>query len=392
MRSRIILAAVVAALCVALAVLCPTAYADDGGEQLNENISDILDGLDLEALDQYLKEYGDEFAFSYGEDARSMIEYLIKGDLKADYSGYIAELLSVIFKNALSLVPAFAQIIALALLCAVLRSAEGSIMKGSVSSVVRVICYALMITILAAMLGGVAGYALECVDMIRLQAEIVTPILVTLTILAGGGSSGAVFQPAALFVSGGAVELVSHLVFPATTAVVMINFISKLSPDFNFSGTAALIKNILKWMIGITLAVFSLFITVQGAASSLFDGIFFKAAKYLVGSSVPIVGNFLSAGVDMVVAAGSVVKSAVGIVGIVLLVAQIAPPIVLFACFSLMLKFSAAVIQPLGESTAYSLLSDLASDIEYFIAGLATAAFMYALLVMLMISSAGYFV
>ena len=42
----------------------------------------------------------------------------------------------------------------LALLCAVLRSAEGSIMKGSVSSVVRVICYALMITILAAMLGG----------------------------------------------------------------------------------------------------------------------------------------------------------------------------------------------------------------------------------------------
>ena len=145
-------------------------------------------------------------------------------------------------------------------------------------------------------------------------------------------------------------------------------------------------------MIGITLAIFSIFITVQSTGASLFDGIFFKATKYLVGSSVPIVGNFLSAGGDMIVAAGSVIKSSVGMLGIVLLIIEVAPPIILFAAFSLILKFVAAVVQPIGEGTLFLLFSDLAGDIEYFIAGLCTVAFMYALVVMLIISSATNFI
>ena len=144
--------------------------------------------------------------------------------------------------------------------------------------------------------------------------------------------------------------------------------------------------------MGITLAVFSIFITVQSTAASLFDGIFFKATKYLVGSSVPIVGNFLSSGVDMIVAAGSVIRSSVGIVGIILLVAEVAPPIIMLIAFSLILKLMAAIVQPLGENTLCSLFSDLASDIEYIMAGVCVVAFLYALIVMLIISSAVNFI
>jgi stage III sporulation protein AE len=207
-------------------------------------------------------------------------------------------------------------------------------------------------------------------------------------VLTGGANSGAIYSPSAVFLSGGAVEIVSEFIFPATIGVIVLDLLSKLNQQISFSGVTKLIKSIMKWAMGIIVAVFSIFITIQSSASSLFDGIFFKTTKYLVGSSVPIVGNFLSSGVDMIVCAGSVIKSSVGILGIVLLIAEIIQPVILIIGFSLMLKLAGAVVQPLGESGLYSLFSDLSSDVEYLFAGLLTIAFMYLLVIMLIINSA----
>lgn len=392
MKAKIKVAACLAVVAIILLCLGGVAFADDAAQELNDSIIEILDGLDLSELENYLQNHENDFLFSFGDSAREIVEYLIHGDLGLDYDGYLSQLFSVLFNNVLSLIPAFAQIVALSIICAIVKSTEGSVMSKSTSKAVRIACYVVIITILVAMLAGIINSASQSINNVKAQVEIVTPILITLTVLTGGSGAGAIYQPSALFISGGAVEIVSGIIFPATIAIIVINFISKLSPDLSFSGTSKLLKSILKWVIGITLAVFSIFITVQSAGSSLFDGIFFKATKYLVGSSVPIVGNFLSAGVDMIVAAGSVIKSSVGMVGIVLLVIEVAPPIILLAAFSLILKLVAAVVQPLGENTLFLLFSDLASDIEYFIAGMCTVAFMYALVVMLIINSATNFI
>lgn len=391
MKLKAAVIAIAASLIIFLSCGGFAVFAADGEGELNQNIDSILSGLDLSELDEYLSAHKDDFLYNFGDNAKEIVAYLVNGNLGMDYSGYIQELCSVLFSNVISLIPAFAQIVGIAILCAIVRSAEGGVISESTSNVVRIACYALIITIMTAMLSGIISSAVQSIDTIRAQIEIITPILVTLTVLTGGSNSGAIYQPSALFISGGAVEIVSGIIFPATIAIVIINFISKLAPDMSFSGTSKLIKSILKWVIGITLAIFSLFITVQSTASSLFDGIFFKATKYLVGSSVPIVGNFLSAGVDMIVAAGSVIRSSVGICGIVLLISAVAPPIILFAAFSLILKLVAAVVEPIGEKTLYAMFSDLAGDIEYFIAGLCTVAFMYALVVMLIISSSTNF-
>lgn len=373
-------------LILSLALPEVAVYADDGSD-LNENINGILDSLDLTLLQRYLNENKDSFLFNYGSTAQEIIAYLVNGNYDIRYSSYIGEILSVLFGNVVTLVPAFAQITAVALICAITSSAEGNILSKTTAKTVKLACYALIVVIIMSMLAGIVSSTIECVNNIKTQIEIITPILITLTVLTGGGNSSAVFQPSALFLSGGAVEIITEFVFPATIAVIIFDVMSKLNSEINFSGTAKLIKSILKWVIGITVTVFSIFITVQSTATSIFDGIFFKATKYLVGSSVPIVGNFLSAGVDMVVSAGSVIKSSVGLFGILLLIGEILQPVVLLAAFSLILKIVGAVVQPMGENALYSLFSDLSTDVDYFIAGLLTVSFMYFLVMMLSVSS-----
>ena len=370
-----------------------TAYAEeDGSKELNESISGLLEDLDLSELQQYLDEHSDSFLFNFGDTAKEIVNYLIKGNLDTDYGSYIKELFNVIFKNVISLIPAFAEVTAIALLCAVVTTAEGKLIWKSTFKIVRLSCYSLIIMIIASMLVGTVSECISCIKSVKKQIEIITPILATLTVLTGGTSTAAIYQPSAIFLSGGAVEIVSGFIFPATLAVIVLNFMSKLNPQMSFGGVTALVKSIMKWVIGITVTVFSIFITMQSTASSLFDGIIFKATKYVVGNSVPIVGNFLSSGFDMLTSAGLLIKSSVGICGLLLLLAELIQPIILLISFSIILKFVGAVIQPVGEQTLYSLLSDLSKDIEFFIAGLLTVAFMYALIIMLIINSANSFI
>ena len=337
-----------------------TAYAEeDGSKELNESISGLLEDLDLSELQQYLDEHSDSFLFNFGDTAKEIVNYLIKGNLDTDYGSYIKELFNVIFKNVISLIPAFAEVTAIALLCAVVTTAEGKLIGKSTSKIVRLSCYSLIIMIIASMLVGTVSECISCIKSVKKQIEIITPILATLTVLTGGTSTAAIYQPSAIFLSGGAVEIVSGFIFPATLAVIVLNFMSKLNPQMSFGGVTALVKSIMKWVIGITVTVFSIFITMQSTASSLFDGIIFKATKYVVGNSVPIVGNFLSSGFDMLTSAGLLIKSSVGICGLLLLLAELIQPIILLISFSIILKFVGAVIQPV----AYILYSSVENSL-----------------------------
>ena len=155
---------------------------------------------------------------------------------------------------------------------------------------------------------------------------------------------------------------------------------------------AALLKSLIKWVLGITATVFSVFLTVQSSATSLFDGVLFKATKYIIGNSVPIVGGFLSGGFDLLTAAGLLVKNSVGLCGLIMLILQVASPLILLIAFSLLLKVAGAVVQAAGENDMYSLFSDLSSDVGCFTAGLLTVTFMYWLIIMLIINSANSFI
>lgn len=367
-------------------------HADGGGDELNQSISQLLEGLDLSELQSYLDGNSDSLLHNFGDTARDVVEYLIKGNLDTDYSGYLSEIFSVVFKDVLSLIPAFAAVTGVALLSAVVSAAEGSLLGKSTAKIVHLACYSLIILMIASMLVNVVSSCVACVSAIKKQIEIITPILATLTVLTGGTSTAAIYQPSAIFLSGGAVEIVCGFIFPSTVAVIVLDFLSRLNEQMSFSGVTNFIKSLMKWTIGITVTVFSIFITAQSSASTLFDGILFKATKYVVGNSVPIVGNFLSSGFDMLTSAGLLVKSSVGICGVVLLLSEVIGPVIVLAAFSIILKAVGAVVQPVGENTLYQLLSDLSKDVEYLLAGLLTVAFMYMLVIMLVINSANSFI
>lgn len=221
--------------------------------------------------------------------------------------------------------------------------------------------------------------------------QAIFPVLLTLMATSGGAVSVAVYQPAVLFLTEIAVTIITTIIFPLAMLIAVLHIVGNLNQDIKLQQFCDLFASIIKWVLGITLTVFTVFLTVQGITSATYDGISFKAAKYAISNSVPIIGGFLGGGLDMIMAGSALIKNAVGSCGIILLAIVILLPLLQYAVYNLFLKLSSSVVEPLGVSGVSSLLASISKTVNYFIAGLLGVGFMYFVTILLLICSSTAF-
>ena len=183
------------------------------------------------------------------------------------------------------------------------------------------------------------------------------------------------------------VRIITGVVFPLAVMICVLDMVGNMSSEIRLRNFSALTKSVIKWTLGISLTVFTVFLTIQGITSATYDGFSFRAAKYAIGNTVPIIGGFLSGGLDFLIAGSVLIKNSVGSCCIVLFISVIAVPLIQLAVYNLFLKLSAAVTEPIGDNKITECLSSLSSTVNYFTAGLLCVGFMYFVTLLLLICS-----
>lgn len=363
------------------------AYAvteEEAKEQVEEMIEELLQALDTEELQNYL----DTLKDFRGVDVKEKLMSVITGDYSLDYSSLFSSVVSLVWDEAQVMLPAFAVILAVALLCGALNSVKNSFMDSTMSDIINFIGYIMVGTVILACLIGVLEAGFGAITQMKKQMEIVYPILLTLMAASGGSVSVGIFRPAVAFMSGAITNLFTAVVLPTSVAVIVLAFVGNLSSEVRTERLGELFKSFNKWIVGLSLGLFSIFLTVQGITSAQYDGLSLRAAKYVLSGSVPIVGGFLSGGLDLVIAGSAIIKNAFGSFAVFLLFGTLLRPLLLMIVFQLFLRLSAAATEPVGGKVS-SFLSRLAGDCGYFLAGLLCIAFLYFLTLMLLICSTG---
>ncbi len=378
--------ALVLLLCANAVPTAPLAEENGAMKELENNIDELLQGLDTEELQNYLNSLS-EFR---GTSVKDQLKKLITGDASLEYGSLTEAVLALVWEDGKAMIPAFAIILAVALLCGILNSAKSGFIDSTMSDIIHFVGYISVGATVLACLIGVLESGFRAMDAMQRQMEIVYPILMTLMAASGGAVSAGVFRPAVAFFSSTVTRLFTSVVLPSAVVVILLAFVGNLTDDVRTERLGELFKSVGKWLIGLTLALMSLFLTVQGIASAQYDGLSLRAAKYVISGSVPLVGGFLSGGVELVVAGSALIKNALGSFAVFLLFAAVLRPVLLMAAFQLFLRLSAAATEPVGGKIP-GFLSRLAKDSGYFLAGILCIAFLYFLTLLLLICSTGVF-
>lgn len=359
----------------------------ESSDDLNGSMEDAIDHLNTEELQEYLDSLTQEQREAFGSNFVDKLKNLITGDYSLDYGGIISSLSGIFFDQIAGLLPVFCVICAVSVLCGILGRFKSSFAEKGTSKMIFFVGYSAVLVLILTSLTGIVKDCSSTVHSLQSQMQAIFPVLLTLIATSGGSVSVAVYQPAVLFLSEIIVDIVAGIVFPLAAMICVLNMVGNMSQEIKLKNFSNLFAAVIKWVLGLSLAAFTVFLTVQGITSATYDGLSFKAAKYAVSNTIPIIGSFLGSGFDLVIAGSVLIKNSVGSCGIFLLVIVLIVPLVQLIAYNLFLKLAAAVTEPIGDAGISNFLSSLSGTVNYFTAGLLAVGFMYFITVLLLICS-----
>ena len=352
----------------------------DAENELNTSVEELLNELDLSALEEYVSSLGN---FGDTNVRERLLAYIKSGAV--DYESIWKQLGEILFKSVMEIAPSFACIAAIALLSGLISTMKSASNIPTSSEMIFLITYAATLIPLLAVLTECFQVSKTAVLSMQRQMQLVFPLMLTLMATSGSAVSAAVCRPAVGFFSTNIVSVISSVVYPITIAILAFSMAGNISKEVKISRFTAFFKSINKWIIGICVSVFGIFFTLQGITSASYDGIVRRAAKYAIGTGVPIVGGFLSGGFDLAVAGSVLIKNALGSMSIFLMISVLFEPLILLISVNLLLRLTAAITQPIGDSRISDFLGETADNLQYCTAGLLITAFLYFLSIMLMV-------
>ena len=352
---------------------------------LEETIMDLLDNLTLSYLEEYLK--GIEYDFEETTLKERILTYIQGGEV--DYQALFTRILDVFFKEIKEFLPAFICIAAIALTCGIMSSFSFGLMDQSLKRLFSLIAFIAALIPLLNILEVCYSSVKNSVEGLKTQMEILFPLLLTLMAASGSGAFVAVCQPSVAFLSTTMTWVVANVLLPISMILIAFSICGKISDDFKFVKFISVLKSMNKWMIGIGVSVFGLFLTVQGITAGTYDGVIRRVTKYALGTGIPIIGGFLSGGFDLAVAGSLLIKNSLGYLGVFLMITTIFRPLLIVCAVTLLLRLVSAISSPFSDSNISDFLSETADCLNYMSAGILFTAFLYFLSILIAICSSG---
>lgn len=212
-------------------------------------------------------------------------------------------------------------------------------------------------------------------------SNVLTPILISSAALAGAETSAAFLSPMTALCANLTENMLAVWGIAISTAASGIAIAGNLSSTIQLKRLHGMLKRILHWGTGGLLAAFTAILTLQGRLGAGRDSAAARTARYAIENLIPVVGGNVSDSLDSLLSTAQMVKNALGVSGLMLLANVFIEPVIKMIGTILLVHFSAAIIEPLGEESLISFAEQFADSIEMLLITCTTAIVLCMLLI-----------
>lgn len=368
---------------------CATSSITEISEDLGESVDDLLNDIDFTPIEEVISEFDSNQVKMFSiSNIKEKVQSIINGEQAVDYSTMIEVILQVIMQLIVQYVPMFALIIGIGIIASLLGQIKSKFAEKSTADIVHFVCFCLIVVVMATSIKRLISSTTDTLSNMESIINVIFPIILTLMVGIGSVSSVGVFQPILAVMS----NIISTVIFKAVIPIFIfsfvLNIIGHLSNNIKLDKFASFLNSLFKWIIGITFTIFFAVISIQGISAGAFDSVSLRTAKFTISSYVPIMGGYLSQGMDLILASGVLIKNSIGLVGILIIISSILSPILEIVVFSLMLKAVSAILQPLNNNRITNFLHTTSKNITMLSTCIIVVGFMYFLSVGMCMASA----
>lgn len=335
--------------------------------------------------EQLMKEYGGFFPEG---KTPSLMDMLLPGGEGFSFQGVMAGIGKYIWHEVLYNGKLLVTIVMLSIMSLILENLQTAFEKGTVSRVAYTICYMVVLVIAVNSFSVAIGYAKDAITGMIDFMMAMLPLLFALMASMGNVVTVSVAHPLVIFMVHTVGTLISTIVFPLLFFSALLHLVSSLSEKYKLTQLANLLRNVGMGFLGVMLTIFLGVISVQGVTSSVTDGVTIRAAKYVTGNFVPVVGKMFADATDTVISASLLVKNSIGLAGVIIILFLCAFPAIKILTLALIYNVAAAVMQPLGDTPVAACLQAVGKTLLYVFAALAAVSLMFFLAITILLTAA----
>ena len=182
--------------------------------------------------------------------------------------------------------------------------------------------------------------------------------------LAGHTLRAAGYQSVLLLVSQIITMLAYRVFSPLCGMMIAVNISSGVSKTVNGKNFAAGISKTVKWCMGFSMMLFSGILSLNTASAGAADSLALRTGKFVIGSSVPVIGSFVSESYTAVRASLGVLRTGIGIYGVFAVLILLLPVFAEILLYRVVLSIASLTADLFGLkdlSDIFSAVGDTAS-------------------------------
>lgn len=363
---------------IAVLISSNISYADTQDELLKTQ----QDSLNISS---FLKEV-EKYTSSIYEDinVKDMFNLALTG--KIDNEKLFKSILNILGKEVIGSVKILGSIIVIIVIHSILKNISEGLENKSISQITYYVQYILIVTLIMTNFSQVITMIKESVQNLVGFIDMLIPMLLTLIIATGNIVSAGMLQPILLFIITFIGNFINNIILPLVLVSTALGIVSKISDRIQIDKLSKFFKSSVVWILGVVLTLFVGVVSLEGNLSSSVDGVTAKTAKAAVSSFIPVVGKILGDAVDTVIGCSSILKNAIGIIGVVVVIGICIAPIIKLTILMAVYYLGAALCQPIADSKIISLLEQMGDTFKILLAILCSVSVMLIIGVTLVIN------
>lgn len=310
---------------------------------------------------------------------------------KIDTKTIYSSILKILGDEITSSITIIGGILAIILIHAILKNIGENIGNNSISQIAYYVEYILIVTLIMTSFFTVIDMVKTTITNLVSYINILVPLLLALVLTSGTAITASAIEPVVLgiiiFLSNG----ITLYILPLLLVSTVLGIVSNLSDKIQIGKLSKMLKSSIVWVLGFVLTLFVSLLSLEGTLTSSVDGLTLKGLKSASSTFIPVVGKVLGDSVDTVLGATSVIKNAVGIVGIVVVLGICIIPIIKLTVLNLLYNLSAAIAEPLADKKIINVIEQIAGTFKVLLAIMfcITALLIIGIAIILKISNTG---
>lgn len=326
-----------------LIVLIPQfCYADEYSEQLSSYDLSAFDSLDDYAKGLLEELQIDDFNF----EKISEISIL-------DIFKYIYE---IAVDKADGPIRTCIIVIAFVLLSAFFKSFGTQISKNSVNDFMSTAINLVITVFITTRITNCIGL---CCSTIKLCSDFTYAFFPAFCIIVAttGGAMTSFSVNTTLLILAQGLNVISNVFFvPITNSFLALSMCSSLRQELNLGGVVTTVKSLITTSISTLSAVFVSILSLKTAVASRADALGLRSVRFAINSIVPIIGSSISEGLLSIQSYSSLIKTSVGVVGIIAVFAIFLPSIIEVVLWRFTLSISSLCAQVFSDNGAFAVI------------------------------------